>query len=488
MIAKMKSNKGLGATISYNLKEESQIIDTHNLVGTSVDDYKKQMELTQSLFDGRAKNLTAHIILSPSIADGQKLNEKDWREIANSFLQKTKLDKNEAIVFLHQDKDHKHLHIVANRINDQGKIYRNGSELHMSQRVGNEIAAERGMKQAIEIMKERQQNLESVQPIGAVNKIRQDLTKAAQEVTKKHGRFERWSYFQTIKKAGYEVKLFLNNLKQKVTDLFNAQKKDMAKVHGYGVKKDNQYYSASKIGKEFTLKSLESNALDRQKVIAEFQELTKKQYGSRQAYFNALKKAGYETTIHKKDNGEVRGYSVQKNGSNYNASDIGREYSLKQLQKSGVIKSENELTKKSKQMNKQQVTEKIQQDPSALQSLRQNLADKQKQEEQERKAKEAKQKIATELQQVIQQKFRDQQAYFDALRKAGYEVQLHKHKESEEVRGYAVEKDGQSYNASEVGREFSLKELQNSGVIKEQGKQKDHKQQNMKDLDQDINY
>ena len=86
MIAKMKSNISVGETIGYNLKEESQVISTYNLEGEHVQDYVEQMRMTQGLFEGRAKNLTAHIILSPSIEDGKGLTLKDWKGIANDYL------------------------------------------------------------------------------------------------------------------------------------------------------------------------------------------------------------------------------------------------------------------------------------------------------------------------------------------------------------------------------------------------------------------
>lgn len=483
MIAKMKSNKSLGATIGYNLKEESQIIDAHNLVGTTIDDYKKQMELTQDLFDGRAKNLTAHIILSPSIEDGRKLTDNEWKEIANSFLEKTKLEKNESVVFLHQDKEHRHLHIVANRINEQGKIYRNGSELHMSQRVGNEIAAERGLKQAKEIMRERQQKSETDLSIGSVNKIRQDLKAAANEVKKDNGRFERWSYFQAIKKAGYEVKLFFNNLKKKAVELFKTQKEEMSNVTGYGVKKDEQYYSASKLGKDFTLKSLESIEVSKQQVVHDFDVVSKQQYKNSEEYLSALSSMGYEISLHKKETGEVRGYSVTKDGQTYNASDIGRQYSIKQLEKTGVIKTETTKTKKT--MEKEHVSKQERKEASSIESMRQSLAEKQKRETEEKTARDLKEEIAKDLRELLKQKYRDQEEYFNQLKKAGYDVHVHKQKNSEEARGYAIEKDGQSFNSSEIGREFSLKELEKSGVIE---KDLDKKESQQKQEDQDITY
>src|SRR5260370_12274654 len=123
MIAKMKSNLSSKETLLYNNKEKSEIIFVNNLTGENWQEVEKQMAARHKLFTGRAKNLTAHIVISPSIEDGKKQTRSDWKEIGNSFLQKASLSSSQAIAYLHLDKEHFHLHIVANRINEKGKIY-----------------------------------------------------------------------------------------------------------------------------------------------------------------------------------------------------------------------------------------------------------------------------------------------------------------------------------------------------------------------------
>jgi hypothetical protein len=373
MIAKMKSNRGLKATIDYNLKDESELIDVHNLIGSEIQDYQRQMEITQRLFEGRAKNLTAHIILSPAIDDGSKLNKSDWKEIALQFLQKAKLDKNESIVFLHTDKEHYHLHIVANRINDDGKIYRNGSELHLSQRIGNEIAAERGMKQAGEIMLEKNKNRHTKSP-GLFSGIKQDLLQASNEVKSKHGKFLVTEYFTLLIKTGYDVKIFLKNVGKAINFFLNGLTFDIDLLRGYGVKKDGKYYNASQLGEEYTLnaltKPLVEDILNVQQPVIEItpQPKVKKSKASRlkgknkivtdqkmvialilkriliqqfkdvNEYVNAINEHGLIVHLHmRKETGELRGYSLEKDGQIFNASDIGREFSIKNLGRKGII-------------------------------------------------------------------------------------------------------------------------------------------------------
>ncbi len=189
------------------------MIDAHNLEGDNVHDYERQMRDTQELFEGLAKNLTAHVILSPSIEDGKKLTTEQWKEIANDYLKKTGLQKHESIVFIHEDLEHKHLHLVVNRIDANGKIYRNGNERAMSQRVGKEIAQERGMMQAREVMKENQRlRSRGLEPgtVGSVQNIRNDLRQAASESIGEKKGFDQGKYFDKLREQGYQVKEHLN--------------------------------------------------------------------------------------------------------------------------------------------------------------------------------------------------------------------------------------------------------------------------------------
>lgn len=381
MIAKMKSNSSLSGTLGYNLKEESEVIDVHNLEGDNVHDYERQMRDTQELFEGRAKNLTAHVILSPGIEDGKKLTTEQWKEIANDYLKKTGLEKRESIVFIHQDREHKHLHLVVNRIDENGKIYRNGNELAMSQRVGNEIAQERGMMQAREVMKENQRlRAQGLEPGtgGSVQNIRNDLRAAASESIGEKRGFNQEKYFAKLRERGYQVKEHLN-----------------------------------------------------------------------------------------KETGEVRGYGIEKNGTFYNASDIGKGYTLTNLKNPERLK---EIQAEPKHINTQEQRQ-LQQQEFTLEQMRESLRIK----EREKKKESELEKMKSELKELTQKKYNNTKEYFAALEKSGYQVKQHLNKETGEVRGYGIEKNGTFYNASDIGKEFTLKELNKANVILEKEQTKGQK-------------
>jgi hypothetical protein len=405
MIAKMKSNISVGETIGYNLKSESQLIAKHNLEGDHVQDFELQMRKTQELFEGRAKNLTAHIILSPSIEDGKKLTKGEWKEIANDYLKKANLEKYESIAFLHKDKEHTHLHIVANRIDGEGKIYRNGNELKLSQRIGNEIAKERGLKQAREVMLQNQLLREKgIEPksIGGLQQLRDGLRNTAQKTTEENKDFNQDKYLQNLEKTGYKISRHLD--------------KETGQVNGYSVEKDGCLYPSSKIGKEYTLRNLEKEYGQHQpefslkksegkeqiqntsKLMEETIQLKRYDYLNdkeiivevpkriQEDFKKELDNVKYENPVQLQNELEAKGievkmdidkgrYSLTKEGHTLNASEIGKEYTLGNLEKSKLKKGEKQSVLKDKNLKSLDVQQPNRKDTS-IQQMKESLQEK----------------------------------------------------------------------------------------------------------------
>lgn len=347
MIGKMKSNISLKDTLDYNIKEHSEIISINNVFGDNWKEIERQMLTRQTLYDGRAQNLTAHIFLSPGIADGKKLTRLDWKEIAQSFLEKASLTEHQSIAFLHQDKEHFHLHIVANRIDEKGNLYRHKNELALSQRLGDEIAKERGMIRAAEIMRERRLAkrlgiiISDVQ--GSIEKIRKDAYDSAKASFNNENVFVAKKYFENLEAKGYKVKV---NFKKSSDGVVTTE------ISGYSVgRKGERLIKASTLGSEFTLEKLakgvnqnweqESAKVSQLKnkaeniLIESFAESRKDQMGfDPQNYFEVIRSKGYPVKeyLHN-ETGNLRGYGIEIEGILFNSSEIGTDFTLTNLKK-----------------------------------------------------------------------------------------------------------------------------------------------------------
>ncbi len=69
------------------------------------------------------------------------------------------LKENQFISFLHFDEDHKHLHIFINRINGNGKAYKDNYISKKAQRIADNMAKARGFSTAKEIQIEKKNAL-----------------------------------------------------------------------------------------------------------------------------------------------------------------------------------------------------------------------------------------------------------------------------------------------------------------------------------------
>ena len=148
MIARAKSISHGANGIDYALKKEkAEVIDKRFVIGDNGKEIKSEFRIFQDL-NTRAKNKDISIVLSPEPKDGRRLTNSDFREISEDFLKKMKLDQHQAIIVKHQDKKHAHLHLFVNRIDVNGKAYKDSFISKESQTVADKIAQERGLTRA----------------------------------------------------------------------------------------------------------------------------------------------------------------------------------------------------------------------------------------------------------------------------------------------------------------------------------------------------
>lgn len=255
MIGKAKSNKSLVATIAYNLKENAELIFTNGLSGEDINDYRLQMLAMQKCYTGTARQLTLHVILSPHISEGLNLDKNKWNEIANRYLSLMRLKEHQAIGFIHNDKEHRHLHLVINKVRSSNvKLYHDGFIGKRTQKAADSIAIQMKLIRAKEIMRENNErkkkhanidksiqefSIETIsEPIGSKQLFKQQLYNILQNSTLKSVE----DYFAEIKKQGFKLYLY--------------HKKDTKELRGYGIEKNNTKMDASTIGKEFTITKL----------------------------------------------------------------------------------------------------------------------------------------------------------------------------------------------------------------------------------------
>ncbi len=145
MIAKIpKPGKSFGGVIEYNLlKKDANILYADGVrtdqVKRTIVDFNMQRKLNPGL--GQA---VGHIALSWSAQDRGKLNDGLMTQIAKEYLQKMKIDNTQVLIVRHHDKNHPHLHIVYNRINNDGKTIPDNFQRQKSIKVAKALTLQHG--------------------------------------------------------------------------------------------------------------------------------------------------------------------------------------------------------------------------------------------------------------------------------------------------------------------------------------------------------
>ena len=143
MIGKGKSIAHTGASMAYgwNQEKNAEIVFQQYLYGETPQEITKEFQLLQDQ-NYHCKKNTLSFVISPTIKDGKKLGPKELQQITEKFIQHLKLGERQAIAFVHQDKDHKHIHLYVNRIDFKGQAYNDSFIGKRSQLAAEKVAEE----------------------------------------------------------------------------------------------------------------------------------------------------------------------------------------------------------------------------------------------------------------------------------------------------------------------------------------------------------
>ena len=158
MIAKAKACVGGTKLIGYVVNEKKGYeLERCNLSGESPSELFASMQVIQNQ-NLRCQNNTISIVLSPEIGDGNKLTNDEWKQLTKGFLSSLGVDPEEAqyISFIHTEKEHKHVHIVLNRVKDNGRLIKDHYIGKRAQHIAHKLAKEMNLKSAMEIREQKQ--------------------------------------------------------------------------------------------------------------------------------------------------------------------------------------------------------------------------------------------------------------------------------------------------------------------------------------------
>jgi hypothetical protein len=143
MIAKAVKGKGFRGALEYDLgKEQGRVIDT-NMNGSDPRELAAEFGEIRKLRPVLGK---AVLHVSLSAAPGEHLSDDQWRAIGQRYLHGMGLDHNQYLITRHNDTEHEHIHLLANRIRLDGFVTSDSHDYRRQEVLMREIERDLGLQ------------------------------------------------------------------------------------------------------------------------------------------------------------------------------------------------------------------------------------------------------------------------------------------------------------------------------------------------------
>lgn len=146
MIAKIMKGSDFKGVVYYILNDEkgTQIIDADGLFLEN-NDTIAQGFIGQAQMNPRVTKAVGHIALSFSKEDAPRLDNAVMARIAREYMERMGIMDTQYIIGRHFDKEHPHVHIAFNRIDNSGKTIIDRNDRFRSERICKELTKKYGL-------------------------------------------------------------------------------------------------------------------------------------------------------------------------------------------------------------------------------------------------------------------------------------------------------------------------------------------------------
>ena len=146
MIAKIMKGSGFTGVINYILdpKKGTELIDSTGVRTDSIS-HIAQSFIDQTELNPRVGKVVGHISLSFSAQDSPRLCNEWMVKVAREYMEKMGIKDTQYIIGRHFDKEHPHVHIAFNRIDNNGKTISDRNDRFRSEKICKELTSKYGL-------------------------------------------------------------------------------------------------------------------------------------------------------------------------------------------------------------------------------------------------------------------------------------------------------------------------------------------------------
>lgn len=241
MIGKSIIGGGFSGVFDYLLDElkGAEILKMNGVFGDSSKSLAWQMRDIASR-NSHVQKPVWHTIMSYAPED--KVDKTMMIQAGEAMLKKLGFtDKNQFVMVTHKDHDHyQHVHIVSNRVNDEGKCLEDKFSKSFTVKCAKEIEKEFGLRQVYERVAgqtwSKGNSLEQNTPINQIKK--------AINLTLKENPVSWEAFIEIMQKKGIEIKKYTRN---------------SGEVYGLDFRMGEAYYKSSQLGKGFKVNDIKNS-------------------------------------------------------------------------------------------------------------------------------------------------------------------------------------------------------------------------------------
>ena len=236
MIAKIMKGSGFKGVINYILdpKKGTELIDSSG-VRTDSTSHIIRSFIDQTKLNPRVGKVVGHISLSFSVQDSPKLNNEWMVKVAREYMEKMGIKDTQYIIGRHFDKEHPHIHIAFNRIDNNGKTISDRNDRFRSEKICKELTTKYGLYFATGKEKVKEHRLKEP-----------DKTK-----------YEIYQALKTEIARCKDWKNLLAHLKKQDIDARFKYKSNSQEVQGIIFEKNGYHFNGSKVDRGFSYSKID---------------------------------------------------------------------------------------------------------------------------------------------------------------------------------------------------------------------------------------
>lgn len=253
MIGKILHGSGFGGVVDYvnDRRKAANIVAASEGVNLTNNQSITDSFVMHARLSQRVKSPVAHIILSFSPNDAYRLDDDKIGKIVRDYLRRMGYDDNQFVAFRHHDKEHPHVHIIVNRVNNQGRCTSDSHEKDRNVKVCRDLTREYGlyMSSGKEAVKERRLHTMDAIRYQMMHAVRESLQVA-----------DNWKDFQDdLSKVGIRCQFRFNHKTSAIEGISFTIAKDKVKGKrgGFNTKmRHDVSFSGKQLDESLTLANL----------------------------------------------------------------------------------------------------------------------------------------------------------------------------------------------------------------------------------------